>query len=101
MDLRKLRERIIASGQPTLSLSELDREIAERRGERGKCQCGNESHPLYGSLCEDCYSVVSQRAVGSTKDYSGSYGPHARANDESTRAGLGHSDRHWRRHVKK
>jgi hypothetical protein len=32
--LREIRERIVASGRPLLSLEELDREIAARRGER-------------------------------------------------------------------
>jgi hypothetical protein len=32
--LRLLRKRIIASGQPRLSWEDLDRELAERRGER-------------------------------------------------------------------
>jgi hypothetical protein len=32
--LRALRERIVASGQPLLSVEELDREVASRRGEQ-------------------------------------------------------------------
>jgi hypothetical protein len=32
--LREIRQRIVASGEPLLSLEELDREIAARRGER-------------------------------------------------------------------
>lgn len=30
----------------------------------GTCHCGNESHPLYGSKCEDCY-VEGTNSAGS------------------------------------
>ena len=33
-DLLKLREQIVASGEPLLTIEELDKESAERRGDR-------------------------------------------------------------------